>query len=100
MQKKSLLILFFFSMLTVAFLPMKESKTTKAGIKMQDFVIDISKYARSIDSSFIIIPQNGPELAFEKMNPSGKLRTAYVDAIDGIAVEDLFFNAWKWRFHW
>lgn len=92
MRKKFLLILFFLSIITLAFLPMKESKTTKAGIKMQDFVIDISKYARSIDSNFIIIPQNGPELAFEKMNPSGKFRTAYVDAIDGIAVEDLFFN--------
>ena len=92
MRKKFLLILFFLSIITLAFLPMKESKTTKAGIKMQDFVIDISKYARSIDSNFIIIPQNGPELAFEKMNPSGKFRTTYVDAIDGIAVEDLFFN--------
>ncbi|WP_309642296.1 endo alpha-1,4 polygalactosaminidase [Flavobacterium sp.] len=92
MRKKSLFILSLFVLFIVAFTPVKESKTTKAGIKMQDFVIDLSKYARSIDSTFIIIPQNGPELAFEKMNPNGKLRTAYIDAIDGIAVEDLFYN--------
>jgi cysteinyl-tRNA synthetase len=64
----------------------------KAALKMQDFVIDISKYARSIDSNFVIIPQNGPELAFEKLNTGGKFRKAYIDAIDGIAVEDLFYN--------
>jgi cysteinyl-tRNA synthetase len=64
----------------------------KAAVKMQDFVIDISKYARSIDSNFVIIPQNGPELAFEKLNTGGKFRKAYIDAIDGIAVEDLFYN--------
>ena len=48
----------------------------KAAVKMQDFVIDISKYARSIDSNFVIIPQNGPELAFEKLNTGGKFRKA------------------------
>ena len=75
-----------------AFKPIKESKTSKAATKMQDFVIDISKYSKGIDSNFIIIPQNGPELAFEKLNTSGKFRTAYMDAINGIAVEDLFYN--------
>ncbi|NHM07474.1 hypothetical protein G4D82_09600 [Flavobacterium sp. CYK-4] len=91
MPRKSFVLLISV-LLLVAFAPIKESKTTQAGIKMQDFVIAISKYARSIDSSFIVIPQNGPELAFEKMNPSGKFRTDYLKAIDGIAVEDLFYN--------
>lgn len=92
MRKKSIFILSWLLFFIVAFIPIKESKTTQAGIKMQNFVIDISKYARSIDSTFIIIPQNGPELVFEKMNPSGKLKTNYIDAIDGIAVEDLFYD--------
>jgi len=92
MRKKSIFLFSWLLLLIVAFIPLKESKTTQAGIKMQDFVIDISKYAKNIDSTFIIIPQNGPELAFEKMNPNGNLRTAYVDAIDGIAVEDLFYD--------
>jgi cysteinyl-tRNA synthetase len=92
MQKKSIIILSSLLLVLVAFTNIKESKTMKAAVKMQDFVIDISKYARSIDSNFVIIPQNGPELAFEKLNTGGKFRKAYIDAIDGIAVEDLFYN--------
>ena len=92
MQKKSIIILSSLLLVLVAFTNIKESKTMKAAVKMQDFVIDISKYARSIDSNFVIIPQNGPELAFEKLNTDGKFRKAYIDAIDGIAVEDLFYN--------
>ena len=91
-MRRKYIVLSWLVFFVVAFSPMKESKTTQAGIKMQHFVIDISKYARSIDSTFIIIPQNGPELAFEKMNPGGKLKSDYVNAIDGIAVEDLFYN--------
>ncbi len=70
----------------------KESKTAKAAEKMQEFVIGISKYARSIDSNFVIIPQNGPELAFDKLNTNGNFRSDYLNAVDGIAVEDLFFD--------
>ena len=92
MQKKSIIILSSLLLVLVAFTNIKESKTMKAALKMQDFVIDISKYARSIDSNFVIIPQNGPELAFEKLNTGGKFRKDYIDAIDGIAVEDLFYN--------
>jgi len=79
-------------LLLVSFIPMKENKTTKAGLKMQEFVINISKYARSFDADFILIPQNGAELAFEKLNPNAKKNMAYLNAIDGIAVEDLFYN--------
>ncbi len=35
----------------------KEKKTVKAGIKMQDFIISISNYARAQDPDFILIPQ-------------------------------------------
>jgi len=92
MQNQSIIILVFTLFAAVAFRPTKESKTAKAAVKMQDFVIDISKYSRTIDSNFIIIPQNGPELAFEKLNTAGKFRMSYIDAIDGIAVEDLFYD--------
>ena len=92
MRNKSIFIFSWFFFFIVAFTPMKETKTTLAGIKMQDFVIDISKYARSINPNFILIPQNGPELAFEKMNPDSKLKNNYLDAIDGIAVEELFYD--------
>ena len=70
----------------------RESKTTKAGLKMQEFVINTSKYARSIKPGFIIVPQNGAELAFNKLNPDAGFNTAYMNAIDGFGIEELFFN--------
>lgn len=91
--KKSVFILsIVLVFLVVAFNSKKENKTAKAAVKMQDFVIAISKYARSIDSNFVIIPQNGPELAWEKLNTSGNFRADYLNAVDGIAVEDLFYD--------
>ena len=45
----------------------KEKRSDKAAEKMQDFVISISNYAREQDPDFIIIPQNGIELAFNNI---------------------------------
>jgi cysteinyl-tRNA synthetase len=67
-----------------------ENKVTTVE-KMQQFVIDISAYAKKIDPDFIIIPQNGIELAFDKANPSLKLNKKYLNAIDGFGVEELFY---------
>lgn len=68
-------------------------------IRMQLFVEDISAYARSVKNkngdpvnpNFIIIPQNGAELAYNDTEQSEGLRTSYVDAIDGIGIEELFY---------
>ncbi len=68
-------------------------KSTAA--RMQEFVIDISRYAREIKPGFIIIPQNGPELGFVEANPDGPLATDYLNAIDAFAVEELFYNGEK-----
>jgi cysteinyl-tRNA synthetase len=86
------LISLFLAVFLFSFTTSSEKKTASAGLKMQRFVTNISKYAKSIDSSFIIIPQNGPELAFSKLNPEAGKDAAYLNAIDGIAVEDLFFD--------
>jgi cysteinyl-tRNA synthetase len=67
-----------------------DSKVTTVE-KMQQFVIDISAYAKKIDPDFIIIPQNGIELAFDKANPELKLNKKYLNAIDGFGVEELFY---------
>lgn len=92
MKYKILFFILISLIFALALTPQKENKTAKAAAKMQEFVIDISKYARNIDSNFVIIPQNGPELAFDKLNTNGNFRTDYLDAIDGIAVEDLFYD--------
>lgn len=70
----------------------KEKKSTEAAIKMQDFVIELSAYAKSIDPDFLIIPQNGEALCYLNANPESDLRTDYLAAIDGIGVEEIFYN--------
>lgn len=84
---------FAFSLILLfSFATLKENKTIKAGLKMQEFVIATSKYARSIKPDFIIVPQNGAELAFTKLNPQGVVNEDYINAIDGFGVEELFSN--------
>lgn len=70
----------------------KERRSDKAAGKMQDFVINISNYARSYDPDFIIIPQNGTELAFNNIDPAEGLNSSYMSAISGLGVEELFYN--------
>lgn len=70
----------------------KEKRSDKAGEKMQDFVINISHYAKAQNPNFLIIPQNGIELAFNYLDPSDGLHTEYMAAIDGMGVEELFYN--------
>ena len=59
---------------------------------MQEFVIGLSKYARSVDPDFIVVPQNGAELAFNQLNPDAGMNQAYMNAIDGFGIEELFFT--------
>lgn len=54
------------------------------GRKMVDLIMRISEYAKSERSDFLIFPQNSPEL---------RRYDGYVDAIDGIGMEELFFLA-------
>lgn len=59
---------------------------------MRDFVQGISIYIKRIKSSFIVIPQNGHELMTENGEETGTLAAAYLDAIDGVGREDLFYG--------
>lgn len=70
----------------------KEKQANEAGSKMQDFVISISNYAKAIDPGFIVIPQNGIELAFNNTEPDDGLNAGYMNAVDGFGVEELFYN--------
>ncbi len=58
---------------------------------MQQFVIDISNYAHQFNPNFILIPQNGIELAFEGVSNDSPLHSAYLSAIQGFGVEELFY---------
>jgi cysteinyl-tRNA synthetase, unknown class len=70
----------------------KEKRSDKASLKMQDFIIAISEYARGIDPDFIIIPQNGIELAFSNCDSTEGVNPSYISAIDGVGVEALFYE--------
>ena len=60
--------------------------------RMLQFVEDISGFARGINPDFIIIPQNGPELAFINTDPGEGIAASYISAIDGIGIEELFYD--------
>lgn len=53
---------------------------------MVAFVVRIAAYARARDEDFLIFPQNGAGI----VNDSGTV-DAYLDAVDGIGVEDTFY---------
>jgi cysteinyl-tRNA synthetase len=59
---------------------------------MRNFVQGISTYAKGIRPSFIIIAQNGHELITESREETGTPAVAYLDAIDGVGREDLFYG--------
>ena len=70
----------------------KEKRSDIAAEKMQDFVVNISEYARNLDNDFIIIPQNGVELAFNNLESGKGFNELYMNSIDGVGVEELFYN--------
>ena len=59
---------------------------------MRQFVEKISSYARAVDPDFIIIPQNGQELLVQGEDSRSEIDQQYIDNIDGIGREDLFYG--------
>jgi cysteinyl-tRNA synthetase, unknown class len=59
---------------------------------MRQFVIGIAEYARSIDSDFIIIPQNGHDLCVTGGSANSALATDYIAHIDGQGREELYYG--------
>lgn len=60
--------------------------------EMRDFVIGISQYAKGKNSNFIIIPQNGQELVTINGEEDGTPSGQYLNAIDGVGREDLYYG--------
>jgi len=60
--------------------------------RMREFVTAISQYARSYQSGFIVIPQNGIEIITDDGESDGPLNSAYMNAINGHGQEDLFYG--------
>lgn len=72
----------------------KKHKTDKIDYKqeMRTFVQNISIYAKGIRPGFVVIPQNGEQLLTITGLAEGALSTSYIQAIDGIGREDLFYG--------
>ncbi|MBD3240455.1 MAG: hypothetical protein GF331_07705 [Chitinivibrionales bacterium] len=70
----------------------EDPDTTDYRRLMRDFVQQISAYAKARSAAFVIIPQNGPELCTVDGNEDGFAATDYLDAIDGVGREDLYYG--------
>jgi len=60
--------------------------------EMRNFVQDISVYAKGINPNFAIIPQNGADLVSTTGDETAPPEMNYINAIDGIGQEDLFYG--------
>ena len=60
--------------------------------RMRELVISLSRYARTLNPEFILIPQNGNELLAVDGKLTGAPALDYIQAIDGIGREDLFYG--------
>lgn len=60
--------------------------------EMRTFVEEISRYGKSHRENFIVIPQNGQELLTNSGEAMGEPVQSYVQAIDGVGREDLFYG--------
>jgi cysteinyl-tRNA synthetase, unknown class len=66
--------------------------------EMRTFVEEISEYAKNKNPGFLIIPQNGQTVAWDKNSaadgtvPPGAGNAAYMTAIDGTGREDTFYG--------
>ncbi len=69
-----------------------DGATDENALRIQEFVVNISNYAHSINPDFIVIPQNGPELAFNNTDPGDGINHSYLNAIDGMGIEELFYD--------
>ncbi len=59
---------------------------------MRDFVVAIADSARKYQPNFIVIPQNGQELATADGTATGEPILRYLQALDGVGREDLFYG--------
>ncbi len=60
--------------------------------EMRAFVQEISAYAKNQKANFLIIPQNGQEILTTNSEKDGAVATEYVNAIDAVGREDLFYG--------
>ncbi len=73
-------------------IPAKEMKREELARKMVELISRVSKYAKGINPNFKVVPQNSPEL-YNWSYWDGTPNQTYIQAIDGIGMEDVFYLA-------
>jgi uncharacterized protein (TIGR01370 family) len=63
-----------------------------AAARMVDFIVALAAHARESNPEFLIWPQNGALILDALEDEDPKRKKAYLNAITGIACEDLFFR--------
>ncbi len=66
-----------------------------ASQRMIDFIVDMTAHARETNPKFFVILQNGDEIIDALANTDATRKAALLDAIGGIAVEDVYFGGGK-----
>lgn len=56
------------------------------------FVLTLGKFSRSRSRDFIVVPQNGLELAFNHLEDDQGLDLPFLAAVSGFGVEELFYD--------
>lgn len=89
-MKKAIYAFFFLALIVSC----KKDKREKIDYKqeMRTFVQNISIYAKDVRPGFIVIPQNGEQLLTSNGSADGSIAASYIQAIDGIGREDLFYG--------
>src|SRR5665213_59496 len=70
----------------------KETVKVDYRAEMRNFVERISSIGKNLHHGFIVIPQNGLELLSSDGTPTGNAETNYIQAIDGVGQEELWYG--------
>ena len=75
----------------------KENESARKAVvdhvqEMRTFIKDISAYARASKPGFLIVPQDGLPLLTSTGDSTGTPDTAYLNAIDGVGQEEVYYG--------
>lgn len=94
--KISRLIMFLVAFISFSYCKQDDKNSLPSNIdykqEMRKFVKNISIYAKGINPSFAVIPQNGAELVSTTGDEKGLPEKNYINAIDGIGQESLNYG--------
>ena len=60
--------------------------------EMRSFIIELSDYAKTINSKFLIVPQNGQQLITTSGEVNSKVEYEYISSIDAVGRESLIYG--------